>query len=208
MSQRVTMSRQTRTNWLIDAGVLVTASLAVLSGIYFLFVPGYQGGRHALSGATIIFARSTWSDLHTWGGVLMIIAVVAHFAIHRQWVKQMGRRIGRGLRGECVRMSKGAKFNLFIDLLVALSFLITAVSGVYFLFAPDGGYQGGRNPGWDPSVLWSRTTWDLIHTWAGVVLVVSAVIHFAIHWRWVKNVTRRFFLSLVGATEPRRVPGH
>jgi hypothetical protein len=29
-----------------------------------------------------------------------------------------------------------------------------------------------------------------------VVLSVAAVIHFAIHWRWVKNVTVRFFLSL------------
>jgi cytochrome b subunit of formate dehydrogenase len=103
-------------------------------------------------------------------------------------------------------MSMGAKFNLFIDALVALSFLVTAVSGVYFLFAPDGGYQGGRNSGWDPNILWSRTTWDMVHTWAGVVLVVSAVIHFAIHWRWVKNVTKRFFLSLAGAAEPRRVP--
>jgi hypothetical protein len=79
---------------------------------------------------------------------------------------------------------------------------------VYFLFVPDGGYQGGRNPGWDPHILWSRTTWDLIHTWAGVVLIIAAVIHFAIHWRWVKNITKRFFLSVVGATEPRRVPAH
>jgi hypothetical protein len=70
------------------------------------------------------------------------------------------------------------------------------VSGVYFLFAPSGGFQGGRNPGWDPGFLFSRTTWDLIHTWSGVVLSVAAVVHFAIHWRWVKNVTVRFFLSL------------
>ena len=27
-------------------------------------------------------------------------------------------------------------------------------------------------------------------------MIAAAVVHFAIHWRWVKNVTVRFFLSL------------
>jgi hypothetical protein len=36
----------------------------------------------------------------------------------------------------------------------------------------------------------------MIHTWSGVVLITAAVVHFAIHWRWVKNVTAKFFLSL------------
>jgi cytochrome b subunit of formate dehydrogenase len=82
-------------------------------------------------------------------------------------------------------------------LLVAASFLVCALSGIYFLFAPSGGFQGGQNPGWDPNWLFSRITWDLIHTWSGVVLIVAAAVHFAIHWRWVKNVTQLFFLSLL-----------
>ena len=36
----------------------------------------------------------------------------------------------------------------------------------------------------------------MIHTWSGVAMIVAAVIHLAIHWRWVTNVTTRFFLSL------------
>ena len=36
--------------------------------------------------------------------------------------------------------------------------------------------------------LFSRTTWDLIHTWAGVTLIAAAVIHLAIHWRWIVKV--------------------
>lgn len=210
MSQHVTMSWQTRKNWLVDVAVFVSASLATLSGIYFLFLPsgGYQGGRNTMSGSTVIFERSTWSDLHMWGGVLMIIAAIIHLVIHWRWVTQMSKRVARMLRGEVVRMSRGAKFNLFIDAMVALSFLVTAVSGVYFLFAPQGGYQGGHNAGWDPGFVWSRTTWDLIHTWAGVTLVATAAIHFAIHWRWAKNVTRRFFLSLASRSETRQVPAH
>ena len=82
------------------------------------------------------------------------------------------------------------------DLVIAVSFLFCALSGVYFLFAPSGGYQGGQNLGWDPGFLLNRTAWDLIHTWSGVLLIIAAVLHFAIHWRWVRQVTVRFFLSL------------
>jgi cytochrome b subunit of formate dehydrogenase len=198
MSKRIGVSRQTQTNWLIDAAVFLGAILAALSGIYFLFVSsgGYQGGRNPWYGLTILFSRHTWDDLHTWGGVLMIAAVVVHFVIHWDWVKMMTRRIVNAMRSKGSKLSRGAQVNVVIDLAVAVSFLLCAVTGIYFLFAPSGGFQGGNNPGWDPGFLLSRTTWDLIHTWSGVALIVAAVIHFAIHWRWVKNVTRRVFLSL------------
>ena len=197
MKETIRISRQTQQNWLIDAAVFAGALLAGLTGIYFLYLPsgGYEGGQNPAYGLTILFARDTWSDLHTWGGVLMILAVVIHFAIHWQWVKMMSRRIGHTLMGKGKGFSRGAKINLIIDLVIGLSFLITAVSSIYFLFLPQG-YQGGRNPGWDPGLLFSRTTWDLIHTWSAVVMILAASLHLLIHWRWVVNVTRRFFLSL------------
>jgi hypothetical protein len=192
------MSRQTRTNWLIDAAVFVGALVATLSGLYFLFFPsgGYQGGRNPAYGITILFGRHTWDDVHTWGGVLMIAAVVVHLTIHWGWVKMMSKRVVNAMRSRGSRLSRGAKINVAVDLAVAVSFLLCAVSGMYFLLTPSGGFQGGSNPDWDPGLLLSRTTWDLIHTWTGIVLIVAAVIHLAIHWRWVKNVTQRFFLSL------------
>lgn len=197
MKETIRMSRQTRQNWLIDAAVFAGALAAAISGIYFLYLPsgGYEGGRNPAYGLIILFSRDGWHDLHTWGGVLMILAAAIHFAIHWQWVTMMSRRIGRALSGQGQKFSKGAKINLVIDLVIGLSFLVTALTGIYFLFLPQG-YQGGRNPGWDPGFLFSRTTWDLIHTWAAVVLILAAVLHFFIHWRWVVNVTRRFFLAL------------
>jgi hypothetical protein len=108
--------------------------------------------------------------------------------------------------GQGTKLSQGGKVNVAINLLIAVSFLLCAVSGVYFLFGTSGGYEGGRNPNWDPGFLLSRTAWDLIHTWSGVVMMVAAVLHFAIHWRWVKNVTKRFFLSLLPQPEASAVP--
>lgn len=199
MAKRVTISMQTRKNWLIDAAVLVGGVVAALSGIYFLFAPsgGFKVGINPLAGVTILFDRRTWDDLHTWGGVAMIAAVVIHLAIHWRWVAMMARRVIGSVRTGESGLSKGSRFNLALNVVVAISFLLTAVSGIYFLFAPTGGFQGGRNVGWDPGFLFSRTTWDLIHTWAGTVLIAVAAVHFWIHWRWVKNVTARFFLSLL-----------
>jgi len=188
-----------RNKWLLFAVVFLSGLVAALSGIYFLFVPsgGYQGGCNPWYGVTIFFSRHTWEDLHTWGGVLMIVAAVIHFAIHWQWVKVMSKRTVKALLSRETRLAKGPRFNVAINLVVAVSFLLTAVSGIYFLFAPSGGFQGGRNAGWDPMFLFSRTTWDLIHTWAGVVFISAAVVHFWIRWRWVKTMTKRFFLSLL-----------
>jgi len=198
MSKKITMSLQTRTNWLIDLTVFLGGLLASLSGIYFLFLPsgGYQGGRNPMYGVTILFDRHTWDDLHTWTGVAMIIAAVIHLAIHWQWVRMMTRRIVNVLLSKGSSFSKGAKLNVAIDALVALSFFVTAVSGLYFLFAPTGGYEGGRSADQAAIFFFSSTMWDLIHTWAGVIMIGAVIAHLWIHWRWATNVTSRFFLSL------------
>jgi hypothetical protein len=199
MSKRIHISMQTRKNWLIDAAVFVGAILAALSGIYFLFLPsgGYQGGRNPAYGITILFSRHTWDDLHTWGGVLMIAAVAIHLAIHWQWVKMMSKRFANSVLSRGSKMSRGTRVNVAIDAIVATSFLLCAVSGIYFLIAPAGGIHGGSVSGLDTNFLFSRTTWDLIHIWSGTLLIAAAVAHLAIHWRWVKNVTYKFFLSLL-----------
>ena len=194
MSKKITMSLQTRTNWIIDLTVFLGGLLAALSGVYFLFLPsgGYQGGRNPMYGVTILFSRHTWDDLHTWSGVAMIAAAVIHLAIHWKWIKMMARRIANAMRSKGTHLSQGAKLNVAIDALVAISFLVTAVSGVYFMLAP----AEGRNAVAAPVILFSSTMWDLIHTWAGVIMIGAVVVHFTIHWRWVVNVTSRFWLSL------------
>ena len=190
---------QARKKWLLDATVFLSGLVAALSGFYFLFIPsgGYQGGRNPMYGLTILFSRHAWEDWHTWSGVLMIAIAVLHFAIHWRWVKVMSKRTVKALLSRETKLSKGPQLNVAINVLVAVSFLLTAVSGIYFLFAPSGGFQGGRNAGWDPMFLFGRTTWDLIHTWAGMAFIGAAVVHFWIHWRWIKTMTKRFVLSLL-----------
>jgi hypothetical protein len=190
------VSKQTQKNWWIDAALFGSALLAMLSGIYYLYLPsgGYQGGRNPLYNIQILFSRNTWDDLHTWGGVAMILAAIIHLAIHWQWVVSMTRRIWKELTGRSSAMGPRGRWNLILNLIVAISFLLTAASGVYFLFVPGGRWAA------DPMILFTRTTWDLIHTWAGVALIAAAIVHFAIHWKWVTKVTRK----MIGMVIPSR----
>jgi preprotein translocase subunit SecY len=192
---RGTVSKQTRNNWLIDAAVFIGAVLAAITGVYFLFLPsgGYQGGRNPWYGVTILFERHTWDNLHTWGGALMIAAVAIHFTLHWAWVKTMATRMAKTIAGKGVKMNRHGYVNVGVDAAIAVSFLLAALSGIYFMFVTGNRWSS------DPMILFSRTTWDLIHTWSGVALIVSAVIHFAIHWRWVTKVTR----NVAGSLGPR-----
>ena len=211
MAARKGMSWRTRLNWLIDFAVFLGAGVATLSGFYFLFAPptGYQGGRNPWYGFVFLFERHTWGDLHTWGGLIMIGAVIVHLSIHGAWLRAMAKRIGAVVRGKSGTLSAGARRNLVVDAVIAVCFVTCALTGLYLWLLPSGGYQGGANPGWDPGFLFSRDTWNLIHSGAGVVLSSAAVLHIAIHWGWIEKVTRRFFAP-VGAGRmiaPRRAEG-
>jgi hypothetical protein len=183
------VSKQTQKNWWIDAALFISAVIAALSGIYFLFLPtgGFQGGRNPLYNIQILFTRQTWDDLHTWGGVAMIAAAVIHLTIHWKWVTSMARRTWNELTGKCGCLNPRGRWNLILNTVVAISFILTAISGVYFLFVTSGRWAAV------PMFVFTRTTWDMIHTWAGVSLIVAVSIHLAIHWKWVTKVTRKMF---------------
>lgn len=208
MSARIGISAQNRTNWLIDVAVFLGGIAAALSGIYFLYAPsgGYQGGRNPMYGVTLLFSRYAWEDIHLWGGLLMIAAIVIHFPLNWRWVVTTVRRTKNAALSRDKRMPAFVGFNLAVNAVIGISFLICALSGIYFLFAPAGGFQGGGNLGWDPNFLFSRTTWDLIHTWSGVVMIVAATLHFWIHWRWIKTITGKLFGSLLPAPAVRKTP--
>lgn len=180
------MSKITQRNWWMDAVLFGSALIAALSGLYFLYIPsgGYQGGRNPYYNIQILFSRQSWDDLHMWGGILMIAVAMIHLYLHWSWIENMARRMLKDLTGKNGKMNLRGRLNLLLNVIVGLSFLLTTISGVYFLFVP------GRSGAVDPRFLFSRLTWDLIHTWAGVALIAAGAVHFAIHWRWVVNVAK------------------
>ena len=182
------LSKQTRQNWQINAFLFLSAIIASLSGVYFLYFPeGFMGGRNPLYSVTVIFNRTTWDVIHTWSGVGMIAIATLHIIIHWKWITSMTKKVWHELLAGTSKLSKFGKINVAINFMIGLTGLLTAISGVYFLFDTSNSHSA------QALFLFNRTTWDMIHTWAGVLMIIAIIFHFAIHWKWVTKVTRRYF---------------
>jgi hypothetical protein len=95
-------------------------------------------------------------------------------------------------------MSKKAKLNYAVDMVIGLAFILSALSGLVLFFAPSG-YQGGRNPYYLQPVLFLSThTWSVLHTWGSIAMISGVGAHLLLHWEWMVCMTRRLL------TRPRR----
>lgn len=88
-----------------------------------------------------------------------------------------------------------ARINYWVDLLIGAAFLLAAVSGiVLYLAGPSGGYQGGRNPLYNRTILLlGRAAWKDLHDWSGILMAAGVVGHFLLHWNWLTCMTRNLF---------------
>ena len=57
----------------------------------------------------------------------MIVVAVVHLAIHWRWVKMMAKRVVNAIRTNGAGLSKGARVNVAINLVVAVSFVLVSV---------------------------------------------------------------------------------
>jgi hypothetical protein len=178
------LSTKLRYNWLIDALLFLGALLAVLTGIYFLVYPvgGYMGGRNPDYGVIFIFGRETWEALHDWTGIAMIAAALIHIVFHWKWILGTLKRIFRTVSHKAERFGNRLFWTIVVDAFIAIGFLLSAISGLYFFFAIK-----------DANWLLLDTTWDTVHTWSSDVMIMAAFIHILLHWDWIKNITAKMF---------------
>jgi len=193
-SKKRVFSTQTRNNIVLDMFLLISGLIAVLSGIYFLFLPvgGFQGGRNPFYDVIIFFERHTWSDIHIWSSVVIMAVVAIHVPIHWGWIVKMTNTGFRTLLGKS-QLNKHSRFNLFVNILFGLSGLICGLSGLYFLLVPAVHGLAASVPMW----LFTPLVWDLIHTWSGVVMTAVGILHFGIHWNWVVKVLGKYGKALL-----------
>lgn len=157
------------------------------SSVYFLYFPvGFQGGRNPYYGAIIVFNIEMWDAIHLRSGIGMIIVLILHIAVHDKWIFAMIKRVLQGKFGRIKRLNKYAQFNILLDAVAALSFLVVSLSGFALMLLPS-----GRSVKVVDGFILSKTTWDIIHTWSGVVMLISVILHFYIHLKWITKVTKR-----------------
>jgi hypothetical protein len=179
-------NRRTVVHWITVFLLSISGLLTVFTSIYFLTLPsgGYQGGRNPDYGKTFLFDRDIWTGIHTWAGIVMIAVALFHIALHWQWVVEMGRRSLAIIQGKRKPFNRKIWTRLGVISIIGLVFLGVAASGIYFFVLPE-----GRDSKF-VQFLFSRSTWDLIHTWTGIVMIVAALVHLAQRWKWVVRVSQ------------------
>ena len=81
-------------------------------------------------------------------------------------------------------MRNKSVINYFVDMGLALTFLITAVTGVFkmpLLF--NLGLVAYRN--------FNMRLINGFHDWGGIAMTVLVIVHLALHWRWIVVMTKR-----------------
>lgn len=87
---------KTKLNYFLDAVIGLAFLLSAATGFAFLFMGsgGYQGGRNASFATALLgLSRETWSDLHTWGSVVMIVGIAVHVLFHWNWIVCVTKKI-------------------------------------------------------------------------------------------------------------------
>lgn len=96
-------------------------------------------------------------------------------------------------------MSSKAKLNYAVDVVIGLSFVLSALSGLVLFFVPSG-YQGGRNPYYLQTVLFLTThAWDELHTWSSIAMIAGTGAHLVLHWSWMVCLTVRLLEGLLSS---------
>lgn len=88
-------------------------------------------------------------------------------------------------------MSIRPKWNLALDSIIAVAFLVTAGSGLVFFFNLAG--HGNAAEAW----LLTRDAWRSLHDWFGLAMIAGVGLHLLVHWKWIVNVALRQ-VGLVG----------
>jgi hypothetical protein len=90
--------RKATRNYSLAVVMFLLGLFEVVSGlVLWLVLPrgsGYMGGRGLASGASFLWSRDAWLDLHIWVGVALVIMVVVHLLLHWRWIVSVTKRLG------------------------------------------------------------------------------------------------------------------
>lgn len=83
-------------------------------------------------------------------------------------------------------MRNRSVINYFVDMGLALAFLITAITGVFkmpLLF----------NLGLVNYRKFNMLLINRFHDWGGIAMTVLVIVHLALHWKWIVAMTKKLF---------------
>lgn len=179
------MVNKTKANFWLDMVLLTLFATTAITGLLlWLIVPG---GRDNQGLTFLTLTHYDWNEIHVWAGIGMLIGSMVHLVWHWQWISCIADRIFG-------KVAQQARLNFWLDVLLFTFFLLVNVSGLLVWFVlPSGGFQGGRNPFYNMTILaLTRQDWRDLHLWTGVTLTIVLIVHLVLHWRWIACVIRRY----------------
>lgn len=81
-------------------------------------------------------------------------------------------------------MAKRAIINYFIDIGLAVTFLLAFITGIFKWPSLV------RWFGWSAS---SYRVMTFIHDWSGLIMSLLVLVHIILHWRWIVVMSRKIF---------------
>ena len=79
-----------------------------------------------------------------------------------------------------------AKLNYYIDVGLAISFVLVACTGIikFPKLLPGLGISYQSLP---------MRTLSIIHDWSGVIMTLLVLVHLILHWKWIVAMTKSIF---------------
>jgi Domain of unknown function (DUF4405) len=113
--------------------------------------------------------------IHEWLGMAFGAAVVAHLALHWQWIIEVGRRLFS-------KAKWSARLNYALNLLLFVDLTVIILSGVLIshVALPSLGIELGEGG-----------VWKMLHTLSADLFLPIVGLHVALHWQWIVNMVKR-----------------
>lgn len=87
-----------------------------------------------------------------------------------------------------------AKRNYYVDAVIGIAFLVTALSALVFLVPLNWiDFSSSTTPtilGLDFGV------WQMLHKYGGIVMLIGVVVHQLLHWKWIVTMTKKVMPQL------------
>ncbi len=79
-----------------------------------------------------------------------------------------------------------ARLNFWVDMATGFTLVLSAASGLVFLLPLP------VAAGAPPQILGiGYQTWSQLHTWSSLAMIGGALLHLALHWQWVRVMTKK-----------------
>jgi hypothetical protein len=131
----------------------------------------------AMFGVLLVAYNPAWSGLawHEWLSVAVVVPLLLHLVVNWDKVVRVASTFAD-------RLFHGSRLDLVVDTVLFVAAVTVTVSGLMISQVVARALGIAIAP---------ASIWVSVHSWSADLTIVLLLVHFALHWRWVYNVSLR-----------------